>query len=501
MHQLVGRVVGARGLARVAGELREGEARAVAAELGCESEQALVDPAQLLRAEVAVVHRPQDPALTDEGEAAERFQEIVVGQLGVVEGGGRGRVPEKAAEGGEGEGAAGGLEARVARERSHRKLELPPQIAVAGALDPTRQIAQPAGAVVRGVAFAGGPRGVGIVPRVKQRLSIKEAVFRDEEEDQPVHDAQKLAVEVVQPDLPGAQGLAQRGVLRVAGEARAQDFEGAFDTAAQLPERPRALTVRLAGPSFQPAGLGPAALARGEARGVGHEPEQHEIGVDLAREHRFEIEFEPGLAGEGLVVPQDAKAEAVRDDGPQVGVAAVEEFLYQPVRIRGRRAALSGGAAVQREAAAEEVDGRRPEEAADGVGAPADLGAGGGRQEAEPELAQQRQAPLVVGETGARLARGQVRGGGAELRPVPAQAVPGLGDDLVQPLAGRERVILRPGARQLRAGVDQAPQEVRRQQSALGADRLEFLAVAPAGHGGSVCSVQGRAGGRTGSRT
>ena len=328
---------------------------------------------------------------------------------------------------------------------------------------------------------------------MEQRLSVEEAILRDEEEDQPVHDAQKLAVEVVQPDLPGTQGLAQRGVLQVAGEARAQDFERAFDTAAQLPERPRALTVRLAGPSFQPAGLGPVALARSEARGVGHEPEQHEIGVDLAREHRFEIEFEPGLAGEGLVVPQDAQAEAVRDDGPQVGVAAVEEFLHQPVRVGGRRAALSGGAAVQREAAAEEVDGRRPEEAADGVGAPADLGAGGGGQEAEPELAQQRQAPLVVGEAGARLARGQIRGGGAELRPVPAQAVPGLGDNLVQPLAGRERVVLRPGARQLRAGVDQAPQKVRWQQSAFGADRLEFLAVASAGHGGLVCLVRFRA--------
>ena len=519
LHQRVGRVVGARGLARVAGELREGEARAVAAELGREPEQALVDAAQLLRAEVAVVHRPQHPALADEGEAAERFQEVVVGELGVVEVGGGGRVPEKAAEGGEGEGAAGGLEGGVARERPHRDLELPPQVAVAGALDPARQIAQPGGAVVRGVALAGNPRGVGIVPGVEQRPSVEEAVFRDEEEDQPVHDAQKLAVEVVQPDLPGAQGLAQRGVLRVAGEARAQGFERALDAAAQLPERPRALAVRLAGPSLQPAGLGPgqpaigwaavgwAAVARGEAGGVGHEPEQHEVGVDLAREHRLEIEFEPGLTGEGLVVPQDAQAEAVRDDGPQVGVAAVQEFLHQPVRVGGRRAALSGGAAVEREAAAEEVDGRWPEEAADGIGAPPDLGAGGGGQEAEPELAQQRQAPLVVGEAGARFARGQVRGGGAELRPVPAQPVPGLGDGLVQPLAGGEGVILRPDPRQLRARVDQAPQKVGRQQPALGADRLEFLAVAPAGHGGSVGPVQGRFGGSgpcrgsTGSRT
>ena len=63
LHQGVGRVVGAGGLAGVAGELGEGEVRPVAAHPRREGEQALVDAAQLLGAEVAVVHRAQDLVL------------------------------------------------------------------------------------------------------------------------------------------------------------------------------------------------------------------------------------------------------------------------------------------------------------------------------------------------------------------------------------------------------------------------------------------------------
>ena len=120
----------------------------------------------------------------------------------------------------------------------------------------------------------------------------------------------------------------------------------------------------------------------------------------------------------------------------------------------------------------------RAEEAADGVGAAADLGAGAGGQEAEAQLAQERQAPLVVGEAGAGFAFGQVRGGGAELRPVLAQAVPRLGDDFVQALALRQAVVLGPRAVELCLGVEHAPQQVGRQEAAFGADGLEVLAAA-----------------------
>ncbi len=178
----------------------------------------------------------------------------------------------------------------------------------------------------------------------------------------------------------GAQGIAQGRVLRVAGEAFAQDLQGALDAAAQIAQGAGALLVGDLGPLLQPAGLRPLGLARGEARGVGHEPEQDEVGIDLAGEHGLEVELEEGLAREGLVVAQDAQPQAVRDDGPEVAGAAVQELLHQAVRVDGGRPAHAGGAAVETEAAADEVHRDWAEEAVDGVGAAADLGAGAGRQ-------------------------------------------------------------------------------------------------------------------------
>ena len=102
--------------------------------------------------------------------------------------------------------------------------------------------------------------------------------------------------------------------------------------------------------------------------------------IDLAGEHGLEVELEEGLAREGLVVAQDAQAQAVGDDGPEVAGAAVEELLHQAVGIGGGGPAHAGGAAVEAQAAADQVDGHRAEEAVDGVGAAVDLGAGAGRR-------------------------------------------------------------------------------------------------------------------------
>ncbi len=103
MHQGIGGVIRTGSLALVAGELGEGEARAVGADLRRECEQALVDAAQFFGAEVPVVHRPQDLALAGEGEVAQGFEEVVVRKLGVVQCGGRARIPKEAAERWQGE--------------------------------------------------------------------------------------------------------------------------------------------------------------------------------------------------------------------------------------------------------------------------------------------------------------------------------------------------------------------------------------------------------------
>lgn len=143
------------------------------------------------------------------------------------------------------------------------------------------------------------------------------------------------------------------------------------------------------------------------------------------------------------------------------------------MRVARRRAGLAGGAAVERETASDEVYGRRPEAAADRIGAAADLRAGGRRQETEPEFAQQRQAPLLIGETRPGNTRGQGGGTGAELRPMLAQTVPRLRDGFVHTLPGGECVVLGTGTRQRRVGIRQTAQQVRREQSALRTDRLK----------------------------
>ena len=261
----------------------------------------------------------------------------------------------------------------------------------------------------------------------------------------------------------------------MAREAPAEYPQRPLHAPAQLAERAGALLLGFAGPLLQPAGLGPLALARYETRGVHDEPQQHDVRIDLAGEHRLEVELDVRLARQRLVVPQDAQAQSVRDDRPQVRVAAIEELLHEAVRVGGRRAALSRRTAVERQAAADEMHRHRSEEPPDGIGAAANLGAGGRGQEAEPQLAQQWQAPLVVGESGGGLAVRQIGGGRAELSVVPAQAIPGVSDYFVHAFAGGESVVFGSGAGEGGMAVEEAAQEIGRQESALGADSLEFL--------------------------
>ena len=149
LHQGVGRVVGPGRLAGVAGELGEGEVCAVTAHLRREREQALVDAAQLLGAEVPVVHRAQDLVLAGEGEVAQRFEEVVVGQLRIVQLGRGLRAPEEAPERGKRQAPARALAVGLARKRIGQQPELPPQIAVARTLDTPRKMPQPCRAVAR----------------------------------------------------------------------------------------------------------------------------------------------------------------------------------------------------------------------------------------------------------------------------------------------------------------------------------------------------------------
>ena len=158
-------------------------------------------------------------------------------------------------------------------------------------------------------------------------------------------------MEAVGPEVSRPQRVAERGVSRVAREATAENLEGALDPAAQLTEGAGSFPLGFTGPLLQPAGFRPVVSAWCKSGGVGDEPDENEVGVDLAREHRLEVELEIRLTRQRLAVAQDAEPESVRDDRPQVRVAAVEELLHQPVRVGGGRAPLPRRAAIEREAA------------------------------------------------------------------------------------------------------------------------------------------------------
>ena len=79
---------------------------------------------------------------------AQGFEEVVVGKLQVVQGGGGSGVPEKAPQGGQRQVAAGVGELGVAGQRPDEEAELTPEVAVPGALDPAGEAAEPGSSVV-----------------------------------------------------------------------------------------------------------------------------------------------------------------------------------------------------------------------------------------------------------------------------------------------------------------------------------------------------------------
>ena len=195
------------------------------------------------------------------------------------------------------------------------------------------QVAQPGGGEVVGVAPAG--RGVGAVG-VQQA-----AVFGDEQDDQPVGDAQQGAVQVAVGVVSGGQVLAQGDVVRAGQEAVAEVVQGDGDAVLQGEPGAGADVDGLDAPAFQPAvrpvarpavprrhprrrcprrawlRCGGAGEAGGEAAGVGGEEQQPEVGVELVGEDLVEVELDVGLPRQGRGVAQQPQLAAVGQDRPQ----------------------------------------------------------------------------------------------------------------------------------------------------------------------------------------
>lgn len=126
-------------------------------------------------------------------------------------------------------------EGRVARERPDKDLELSPQVSVAAALDLRSHLTQASGAVY--LQNASGLLGQHRSCRVDAVAAGRQVapVLGHEKEYQPIDHTQELAVEVGERDLPGPQGVAQRGVLWVAGKAFPKSLQSSFHSAAQVP--------------------------------------------------------------------------------------------------------------------------------------------------------------------------------------------------------------------------------------------------------------------------
>lgn len=172
---------------------------------------------------------------------------------------------QHAAERRQGEHSAHGGKAFFPGERADEELELPPEITVAAAFDAGSEFAHAARAVVRGVAFTGKAGLVGLVLRVQKGDAFEFPVLRDEEKDEPIDDAEKLAVKVGELHVALAEGVAQGGVLGMADEALAENLQRLLHAAAQVRERGDTLLGGVLAPRFEPAGIGTAIGAAGIA--------------------------------------------------------------------------------------------------------------------------------------------------------------------------------------------------------------------------------------------
>ena len=145
----------------------------------------------------------------------------------------------------------------------------------------------------------------------------------------------------------------ERMVGGVGEEAAAERLDRLLDALAERVERAGAVLPAALRPPLEPALLGPVGLDAGL---VADEPQQREVGVDLAGEHRLEVELHVRLAGERDVVAEHAEHEPVGDDPPQPLGGAVEQLLHEAVRALAGGSLDAGGAGVEPDAAADEVD-------------------------------------------------------------------------------------------------------------------------------------------------
>lgn len=159
---------------------------------------------------------------------------------------------------------------------------------------------------MRGVPIFGELVGV--------RIEERTAVFGDEQEQESIDESQQGAVVVERVELAVSELLVHPSVGWVGEEPGAERLDRLLDSLAKRLEGACASVSRGLAPPLKPALFGFGGLHPGF---VAVEPQQREVGVDLATQHRLEVELHVRLTGEADVVAQHAQDQAVRDDPPK----------------------------------------------------------------------------------------------------------------------------------------------------------------------------------------
>lgn len=424
-------------------------------------EQRFVDASQLLRSQVAVVHGVEDTILFGEGERAHGLQQPPVRQLRRREVRHRLERPEETTKRRQGQPRTPLVPAQPFHDEPERAIE----VGVRPAAAALRQPPQVRRRIPALVALPGG----GVRVRVEQ----ESPVLGRKQEEEAVHEAQHLAIVVLRRERAGPQPLPQPCVRRVREEAATEGRDRRLHAAAQPVEGARPALARRREPPLEDALLGLLPL---HPRLVADEPEEDEVGVDLALHHGLEVEFDVGLAREAGAVAQDAEAQTIRDEGPEVRLAAVEEFLHQPMRADSGRARDAGRAVVQVHAAADEMDRHLPPLVRDRVGLPVHREPLGRREAAVAQLREEGEEPALPRQPQRRVALGELRAGGAEGRPGGRDEVPAAVDRLGDADSAREVVRVGGQCGHVAVARRDAGEEFGGEESPLAADGGEEVA-------------------------
>jgi hypothetical protein len=479
VNQAARRVVGAGGLALVAGRGGQGVGAGGGVVPRMQFQQRLVDAAELLCAQMLEVHSAQHRRAADgvSREQPDHGEDGLVRQRRAVH-----HVQRSALEQPTEPGQPELGPALLPAEPIEHQADPRPGVDMSGAETASGGAAQPVRREVPLVAVDGD--------RIGGRVQQGAAVVGDEPEQQPVDHPQQRAVVVGHRELVGSQPVAQPGVGRMGEEAGAEHLQRRGDLTPKRRQRPGAGVFRVGAPALQPPVFDTARLPVRPRQPlqpglVADQEQQDEVAEQVTVEDRLQVELDVGLPDEGSGVAQQPQGAPVRQHRPEVVRAAVEQLLDHRLRRPGRTGGPAG-AKVQVDSPTQQVHRHVGPQMADRVvpAVDAQVAARRCRHPAVVQHPQQRLQPPLPGQPGSEVAAGSRSQLVAEAGVDAAQVLESAGSGLPQRLAGQVVVIGRqPG--QIGAG-DHAGQQVGRQQRSDTANGGIRTSSGSGGHAGTA---------------